>query len=343
MPSAGAGVWGAALLCFGRPVSAPHPGGIVERYYHFLRAPAHGGLDHLTNLSIGGATSTSMRSPGGELHRAIEVIDGPSDTQVVTLDIGGNDRLTGQCPPPSWNTDSCPFRANYTAIVQRLAGALANDPGTETFQVMEYYNPASGTGSSTESAYDGGLLGSDMRIDCLGSGSSLGLNDLIACIGRDSGAGPVNPYPTFKADGQRLLWGIHPSPLGDRYIACLFEQPERAGSPRPCPPLVVVSAPRRQHVLARRRVLVFVRVDQAAKVTASATIAIPRLARVVRLYRRTIAVAADKRAKLELRVSRSDLGILRRARRWAVMTVTARACGAVDSSPTTTRKVRLVR
>jgi len=46
--------------------------------------------------------------------------------------------------------------ANYTAIVQRLASALANDPGAEKFQVMEYYNPESGTGSPAESGYDGG-------------------------------------------------------------------------------------------------------------------------------------------------------------------------------------------
>jgi hypothetical protein len=194
-------------LALGDSVSASHQGGPVERYYRFLSAPGHGEIDQLSNLATGGETSTSMRSPGGQLDRAIAVVDGPSDTRAVTLDIGGNDALSGQCPPPSWNTDSCPFRENYRATVQRLAAALANDPGDETFQVMEYYNPASGTGSSTESGYDRGLLGEDMRIDCSGSGPALGLNDLITCLGRAAGAAAVDPYPTFKAGGQPLLAG----------------------------------------------------------------------------------------------------------------------------------------
>lgn len=333
-------------LALGDSVSAPHAGGAVERYYRFLRAPGHGGLDQLSNLATGGETSTSMRSPGAQLDKAIAVVDGPSDTRVVTLDIGGNDALTGQCPPHSWNTDSCPFRQNYTAIVQRLAAALANDPDNETFQVMEYYNPASRTGSSTESDYDRGLLGEDMRIDCSGSGPSLGLNDLIACLGRDGGAAPVDPYPTFKAGGQRLLWGTHPSPLGDRYLACLFERPELAGRPQPCPLSVTLYAPRRQRVLSRSRLLVFVRVDRAAKVTASAAIAIPRLARVLRLRSRTIAVTADKRTKIALRLSKRNRSIMRRAlniRGRLTATVKVRTRTAGESSLTTSRRIRLVR
>jgi GDSL-like Lipase/Acylhydrolase family len=318
--------------------------GFVERYYQFLNAPSHGGLDRLSNLAIAGETSTSMRNPGGQLDRAVAAIDGPSDTRVVTLDIGGNDAFTGQCSH-AWTAEQCPFRANYTAIVQRLAGALANDPGAETFQVMEYYNPASGTGSPIESGYDTGLLGADLRIDCSGTGSSLGLNDLIACIGGDNGAGSVDTYPTFKAGGQRLLVGIHPSQTGYRYIACLFERPERAGSPQPCPPSIVLSGPRRQRVLIRHRLSVVVRVDQVAKVTASATIAIPRLARVVRLLPRTVTVAAGKRTRLALRLAKQDLRAVRRAllaRGRLVVTVRARARGAVDSSRTATRKIKLV-
>jgi len=282
--------------------------------------------------------------PSGQLDRAVAAIDGPSDTRVVTLDIGGNDAFTGQCSS-GWTADACPFRANYTAIVQRLASALANDPGAEKFQVMEYYNPESGTGSPAESGYDGGLLGDDLRIDCSGSGSSLGLNDLIACIGLDSGAGPVDTYPTFKAGGRRLLSGIHPTQTGYQYIACLFERPERAGSPRPCPPSIALSAARRQRVLMRHGLSLFVRVDQAAKVTESATIAIPRLARVVRLGPRTVAVAAGERTKLALRLAKKDLRVLRRAllaRGRLVATVRVRARGAVDSSRTTARRIKLV-
>jgi hypothetical protein len=339
--------WASGLyLALGDSVSASHQGGPVERYYRFLSTPGHGGLDQLSNLATGGETSTSMRSPGGQLDKAIAVVDNPSDTRVVTLDIGGNDALTGQCPPHSWNTNSCPFRESYRAIVQRLATALANDPGDETFQVMEYYNPASGTGSSIESGYDRGLLGEDMRIDCSASGSSLGLNDLIACLGRDAGAAAVDPYPTFKAGGQRLLAGNHPSPLGDRYLACLFERPERAGRPPPCLPSVTLSAPRREHMRSRSRPFVFVRVGWAANVRAYATMAIPRLAHVLRLRSRTIAVTADQRTKLGLQLSKRSRRLVRRAlnvRGKLTATVKVHARIAGESLVTVTRKIRLVR
>jgi hypothetical protein len=98
--------------------------GFVDRYFAHLRDPANGGLDELHNLAHPGETSGSMRDPGGQLDQANALIGEPSDTRVVTLDIGGNDGLNGQCPV-GFNTPPCPFRANYTAIIQALQAALA--------------------------------------------------------------------------------------------------------------------------------------------------------------------------------------------------------------------------
>ena len=209
-------------------------GASARRLYHaYLRDPAHGGVEVLYNLAIPGETSSSMRAADGQLYGALAAIDEPSDTRLVTLDIGGNDRLLGQCAI-GFNVPSCPFTANYTAIVQSLGAALANDPGSESFQVMQYYNPASGTGTLTEVAYDFGLLGDDGRIDCAATGSRLGLNDLVACIGRDHGAEAVDGYPTFKAGGPSLMAdATHPNQTGHSYLACLFEHPERAGMRTP--------------------------------------------------------------------------------------------------------------
>ncbi len=323
--------------------------GFVDRYQTYLRNS--GRSDALTNLAVGGDTSSSMRFPGGQLDRAVATINQPSDTSVLTLDIGGNDGAYGQCPN-GFNSAPCPFGANYTAILDALATALANDPGDEAFQVMQYYNPANGTGSTTEDRYNLGLLGSDAQVDCAGTGAEIGLNDHIACIGRDYGAAAVDTYPTFKAHGQALMAdSLHPNELGHAYIACLFEYPGAAGSANPCEadhvaPLVQLSGRRTQRVLRRRGVSVVVRTNEDAVVTIAGRVRLTLAGRVVRLRRVTKSVGANTPTRITVRPTRKGMAALRRAldlRRALRARIAVVAEDVAGNSRRVTRRITLVR
>jgi lysophospholipase L1-like esterase len=334
---------------------APPGRGFVELYDAYLRDPAHGGLEQLANLSVPGETSTSMRSAGGQLDRALAKIGEGSDTAVVTLDIGGNDARLGQCPS-GFNAPPCPFRDNYTAIVEALAGALAGDPGDETLQVLEYYNPASGTGSADEARYDYFARGSDGRVDCSGTGNEVGGADITFCVGRAHGATAVDAYPTFKAVGQKLIAdGIHPNELGHAYLACLFEHPERAGSLNPCDPngipdtvapRITLHASRRQRVLRRHGLRVVVATGEDAKVTVRGTIALPHGPRVIRFRRLVRPLAANTPAAMRLRLTTRGRAKLRRAlrgRRALRARIVVVATDAAGNARRETRRIRVVR
>ena len=330
----------------------------VERYFAHLQDSANGGVDTLHNLARSAETSTSMRASGGQLEAATAVIGEPSDTTVVTLGIGGNDGVSGQCPV-GFNTPPCPFSANYTAILQALQAALAADPGDETFRVMEYFNPASGTGSPNEGLFDFGLLGSDARVDCAASGAALGLNDLVRCVGGQYGAGSVDLYPTFKAGGQSLMADpLHPNDTGHEYIACLLINPARAGLVNPCQPppppppppppgdktapRTTLSGPVRQRVLRQRGIVLFALLDENASVSARARITIPRL----RLGPVVRSISAGTRTRMRLRVSKKGLRLLRRSlrtRRSLRAKVTVRSTDAAGNSSLTSRTIKLVR
>jgi hypothetical protein len=230
----------------------------------------------------------------------------------VTLNIGGNDALQRSACQTGIDAPGCPFRANYTKIMEALALALDDDPGAETFQVMEYYNPQTGTGSPLEAFYDVGLLGTDGRIDCARSGADLGLNDLIACIGADAGAEPVDVYPTAKAAGPSFVDGIHPTRAGDAAIACLFAHPDRARVAAPCQVLSLAGR-RRQHALAERAVIVSVRTDRAVTVTATVRVRIPGVD--IRLAPATLPLAAAERVPVRLRLPAAARRALRAHRR----------------------------
>lgn len=343
---------------------APAGKGFVDLYFAHLQTPENGGVNELFNVSVPGETSSSMLAASGQLEEGIAVIGEPSDTKVVTLDIGGNDALSGQCAG-GFHDPGCPFRANYTQIVQSLGTALAQDPGEERFQVMQYYNPASGTGSGTETIYDFGLLGADRQLDCAASGNALGLNDLIGCIGRDHGAGAVDPYGTFKAVGQALMADpIHPNEHGHAAIACLFEHPDRAGSDSPCeraplPPVTVeppldqiapvatVSGARRQRILRRRAVSVVVGLNEAATVRVAGRVRIPQRRGVVARFRPvTKEVAAASATRFKLRLGKRGMTLVRRALRAGrklTARITVRSTDAAGNSAVDPYRVRLVR
>ena len=216
--------------------SDPAQNSYPARLFAILRTPQGGGLSEWSNRARGGEDSTSLR--GAQLSEAIADIDAPSDTRVVTIDIGGNDRSV--CAG-AWYLPSCPFAANFAATIRDLQAALAGDPGAEDLVAMAYYNPSSGLGPPTEPDVDRGLLGTDLRIDCAQSGDRLGLNDL-SCIAGAQGAEVADAYPPFKAGGQALIAdSLHPNDAGHAVLARTFcltlrSVPDSACSAVPPPP-----------------------------------------------------------------------------------------------------------
>jgi len=212
-------------VALGDSVAAP-TGSYVDQLFAALRADTGPGVDTLHNRARGGEDSSSLRT-NGQLQAAIRDIDGRSDTKVVTIEIGGNDRFACGGSPPRWHLSACPFAGNFDASLSDLQAALDRDPGEESLVAMTYYNPASGTGSAQEQSYDNGLLGTDLKLFCAPQGDSrLGLNDQIACISSKHGARVADVYPAFKAGGQALMSsdGIHPSSAGQMAIARQFAQ-----------------------------------------------------------------------------------------------------------------------
>jgi lysophospholipase L1-like esterase len=207
----------------------------VQLYYGYRQSNGSGVTD-LLNLSRAGATSTDLRS--GQLGSAVGAINASSDAKAVTVDIGLNDLfLDSSCPTA--NAATCPFAANLREILAGLNAALATDLGDETFQVMEYYNPHIGT--PNESATRQLLLGSDAKVDCSGTDTAVGLNDLVHCISIEQGASPVDVLPIFDAAGEAFLAPdhIHPNDAGHLAIANAFGGAATPTAPPPPPTLTL--------------------------------------------------------------------------------------------------------
>jgi lysophospholipase L1-like esterase len=235
--SAPAAQAGGTYVALGDSVAAP-PDSYVHVLFEFLRTQEGGGLDTLYNRAVGGEDSATLRT-SGQLTTAIADIDGPSDTKLVTIDIGGNDRYACGGESPSWHLSSCAFAANFDATLADLQAALVRDPGPDALVAMTYYNPATGTGSALEPFYDRGLLGTDLQLYCAPDGDPrLGLDDRIACIAATRGALVADAYPPFKAGGPLLISdGLHPSACGQAVIAAEFGEALGLPGPAatPCP------------------------------------------------------------------------------------------------------------
>jgi lysophospholipase L1-like esterase len=191
----------------------------VSLYFGFLSSNGSG-VTRLSNLAVPGVTSEQIRS--FQLSSAVALIDRPSDTLRVTLDVGSNDILRlSSCDHPS--DSACPVAANLRTILKTLNDALARDAGDETIQIMEYYNFEIGT--PRERANRVRLLGDDLKVDCSGTGPALGLNDLIHCIALEEKALPVDVLPVFDAAGTAFLDAdhLHPNDAGYLAIAKAFE------------------------------------------------------------------------------------------------------------------------
>jgi lysophospholipase L1-like esterase len=207
----------------------------VQQYYGYLQQTAD--VTDVYTMARPGWTSTDLRN--NRLTNAVAVInDAASDTTNITMDIGFNDLYVDpSCP--SANAPTCPFSANLRAILDALNSALANDPGDETVQAMEFYNPNIGT--ANEAATRRLLLGSDGVIDCSGIGEALGLNDLTHCISIEKGARTVDVLPIFDAAGAAYFDTdhVHPNDAGHLALARAF-----GGAATPTPPPPPTSSPR---------------------------------------------------------------------------------------------------
>ena len=121
--------------------------GWVSLYFGYLAST--GSVTRLHNFGIPGYTTADLRRV--QLPRALSVIDGSHDTVRVTINIGFNDRCE------SANAPACPIGGNLRAILTTLNAALARDPGDESIQIMEMFNPY--VGLAGEGAYRAYLLG----------------------------------------------------------------------------------------------------------------------------------------------------------------------------------------
>jgi lysophospholipase L1-like esterase len=177
------------------------------------------------NMAVGGENTTSLLE-GGQLARALDAIaDDANRTRFVTLDIGANELLAPGCLR-GVNVPGCAFRAGFTAIVEELAATLRDEPGRPRLLVMGLFAPFPGAGPVAARSVRYLLQGLDGRVDCRGRGPQVGMNDMIACIGRRHGATYVDTFATFRRDPRRLISpdGLHPSDRGHAAIARAFER-----------------------------------------------------------------------------------------------------------------------
>src|SRR4051812_23057617 len=227
-----------------RGVGAPsRDQGASGIFYSYLHSADGGGADVWADPAgegpYGDQDSTTIGT-GGQLAAGIAAIDDPSDAVAVTLTVGGNDRNNPNCGAGKWNTDTCPYRANLAGILDDLQAALSRDPGQEKLIVTMYYNPAAGQANGVEAAYDAGLLGTDGKIDCAGTGDQQGLDDVISCTALAHGAVPADTYTPSKRIGQAFMSGdgTHPSATGHQAIAEAWRDAflGRAAGPISVPP-----------------------------------------------------------------------------------------------------------
>src|SRR5262245_46543642 len=109
----------------------------VQQYFGYLQQIA--GATDVHTMARPGWTRTELRN--NRLRNAVNVInDAATDTTNITMDIGFND-LYADSNCPTANAPACPFATNLRAILDALSSALANDPGDETVQAIEFYNP----------------------------------------------------------------------------------------------------------------------------------------------------------------------------------------------------------
>jgi lysophospholipase L1-like esterase len=199
-----------------------------EKFFAFLQR--QGAADRLLNVGVSGETTSSIL--GGQLQTALaDINDTATNVSVVTLDIGANDLLgSADCFPVRAPAGCDPViktaAGNLDRLLTSLSQALASDPPPNRLMLMTYYNPVSGSPGlePLAAAVKGDLLGDDGKMDCNATGTDVGLNDVITCLGRVHGADIVDTYPLFEGRAPTLVipFDIHPTDAGHAVIADAF-------------------------------------------------------------------------------------------------------------------------
>ncbi len=195
-------------LGVGFGASDPATKGYVPLFRDFLESES--GLDtdlFLNNLSIGGATSTSLISQ--QLSTAVAELEdrngdkkSKNDVEVITVDIGGNDVLallslcaggvgTPGCPEAITSTFAT-FTVNFDFILDELRTAAGPDT---TMIVMTYYNSLVADGCPLNALAPLG--------DIVLEGEPLlaaGLNDIIRAIAAAHGAEVADTFGHLSRD-----------------------------------------------------------------------------------------------------------------------------------------------
>ena len=200
-------------LGVGIGASDPATTGYVPLFRDFLESKK--GLDKkgtelfLNNLSIGGATSSSLISQ--QLSAAVAELEDrngdknkKNDVEVVTVDIGGNDVLAllgicaGDVTDPACaaaiSSTFATFSANFDRILDELRTAAGPDT---TMIVMTYYNSFVATGCPLNALAPLGdivLEGEPLL------GLPVGLNDLIRFVAAAHGAEVADTFGRLSPD-----------------------------------------------------------------------------------------------------------------------------------------------
>jgi lysophospholipase L1-like esterase len=222
-------------LAAGVGASNPAVTGYVPQLYELLRQqlacqpagrPSCRSLA-LRNLSVGGATSTTLLATQlPEAVAELEARNGDSnphnDVQVVTIDIGGNDLFGVVSSCAAGPTPECvaviqarlqTFAANFTQILGELRAAAGPDT---VIIAMTYYNPLPSCRlASLAPLADVVLEG--------GPGVTVGLNDLIRSIAAAHGVLVAETYG--RLGPEELVGGsdcLHPNDAGYQVITEAF-------------------------------------------------------------------------------------------------------------------------
>jgi lysophospholipase L1-like esterase len=212
-----------------------------DLYCAYLKSAAAGSLvDQCVNESVVGLTSQSALDDG-TIQKAVNDIDGSTNTPVVTVVLGGNDLLGSPGCQPITGA-SCNFIRNMRTILNQLETALATHPGPHVIQWLEYYNPNHDNpfgNASADQSTAGLLLGNDFAFtDCSSYDLTLiGLDDAINCIAKEKGATPVDAYTPFQSgctNNDCFSDSLHPDDKGYGLIFNAFR--DTPGSPVPTIP-----------------------------------------------------------------------------------------------------------
>jgi lysophospholipase L1-like esterase len=191
------------------------------------------------NESVAGRTSQSALDDG-DVQKAVNEINGSTDTPVVTVVLGGNDLISSSACQPITGA-SCTFMHNMRTILNQLETALASHPGPHVIQWLEYYNPNHANphgNASADHSTAAALLGNDLALTSCSSNdlSLIGLNDAINCIAKEKGATPVDAYVPFQSmcTNDCFADSLHPD---DKGYGLIFDaMRDTPGSPVPTTP-----------------------------------------------------------------------------------------------------------